>query len=82
MVVFPLLKAKALTAFTNWKSGIVRLIEKGIEQKEFKKQTNAEETAIAIIALIEGGIMITKLTGKTNYIKSITQQVTDLINDL
>lgn len=78
----PLLKAKALAAFTNWKSAIIRLIEKGIERKEFKKSTNAEETAIAIIALIEGGIMITKLTGKTNYIKSITQQVTDLINGL
>lgn len=78
----PLLKAKAVTAFTNWKNSIVRLIKKGIEIKEFKKDINAEETAIAIIALIEGGIMLTKLTGKPNYIKSITQNVIDLINEL
>ena len=78
----PLLKAKALTAFNNWKNAIIRLIEKGIEKKEFRKSTNAEETAIVIIALIEGGIMLAKLTGKTNYIKTITQKVTELINDL
>lgn len=78
----PLLKAKALTAFNNWKSAVVRLIEKGIGNKEFKKNSKSEETAITIIALIEGGIMLTKLTGKTTYIKSITQKVIDLINDL
>ena len=78
----PLLKAKALTAFTNWKNAIIRLIEKGIERKEFKKNINAEETAVTIIALIEGGIMLTKLTGKTNYIKTITKSVSIIINKL
>lgn len=78
----PLLRAKALSAFSNWKNAIIRLIEKGKEKKEIKKNVNAEETAIAIIALIEGGIMLTKLTGKTSYIKTITQKVIDIINDL
>lgn len=78
----PLLRAKALSAFSNWKNAIIRLIEKGKEKKEIKKNVNAEETAIAIIALIEGGIMLTKLTGKTSYIKTTTQKVIDIINDL
>lgn len=78
----PLLKAKANMAVYNWKNSLVRLIEKGIAHKEFKKTVNAEETAISIIALIEGGIMLTKLTGKTTYIKSITKSVTAIINNL
>ena len=30
----PLLRAKALSAFSNWKNAIIRLIEKGKEKKE------------------------------------------------
>lgn len=78
----PLLKQKAVDAVHNWKNIITGLIEKGIQQGEFSKQVNVEQTALTMIALIEGCIMITKLTGKMNYRKAIMQSVEKIINEL
>jgi TetR/AcrR family transcriptional repressor of nem operon len=78
----PLLKQKAADAIMNWKSTITGLIEKGIQQGEFNKGGNAEQTALTMIAMIEGCIMITKLTGKMNYRKAIMQSVAKIINEL
>jgi AcrR family transcriptional regulator len=78
----PQLKAKASAAILDWKKKMVRLIEKGIERKEFRKDVDAEQTALAIIALLEGGIMITKLTGRTNYMKAVLTAIEKQIEDL
>ena len=78
----PLLKQKAVDAVQNWKNIISGLIEKGMQQGEFSKQVNVEQTALTMIAMIEGCIMITKLTGKMNYRKAIMQSVEKIINEL
>ncbi|MGO4290900.1 TetR/AcrR family transcriptional regulator [Chitinophaga sp. RAB17] len=78
----PLLKQKAVDAVYNWKGIITDLIEKGMQQGEFSKHTNVEQTALTMIAMIEGCIMITKLTGKMNYRKAIMQSVEKIINEL
>jgi len=78
----PLLKQKAVDAVQNWKNIISGLIEKGIQQGEFSKAVNVEQTALTMIAMIEGCIMITKLTGKMNYRKAIMQSVEKIINEL
>jgi TetR/AcrR family transcriptional repressor of nem operon len=78
----PLLKNKAADAITAWKRKIMELIMLGIETQEFRSDVNPEQVALTIIAMIEGAIMITKLTGKTNFRKSILQSVEKLIVDL
>lgn len=78
----PLLKKKAADAVNAWKAQIAKLIELGIENKEFRTTVNAEQTAITIIAMIEGAIMITKLTGKAQYKKAIMASVENLIEQL
>jgi AcrR family transcriptional regulator len=71
----PKLKLKAREAINTWKKSIVGLIEKGIERKEIKKTVDAEQTALTIMATIEGMIMISSLTGKPEYRKSIMKSV-------
>lgn len=78
----PALKQKASDAINGWKNKIVRLINTGIKNSEFKADTNAEQLALTIIAMIEGAVMITKLTGKTNYRKAIMQSVETLIKSI
>lgn len=78
----PQLKKRAIDAIYNWKNIVVRLIEKGIEQKEFTSNINAEQTALTLIAMVEGGVMISKLTGKQDYRKSIMQSVAAYIKAL
>jgi AcrR family transcriptional regulator len=78
----PALRKKATNAINNWKTKIVSIIEEGVAAKEFSNKTNAEETALSMIATIEGAIMITRLTGKTSYRKTILQTVKTSIENL
>jgi AcrR family transcriptional regulator len=78
----PRLRKIAAEAINSWKNKIIRLIEKGIEDREFNSKVNSEQTALTIIAMIEGSIMITKLTGKLNYRKAVMQSVEKIIDEL
>ena len=78
----PQLKAKAAEALMNWKDRLVGLIEAGIAAKEFKADTNAEESALTIISLLEGSIFFTKATGKTSFRKGIINSVERIIKTL
>lgn len=78
----PLLKQKAVDAILSWKGAITGLIEKGKEEGEFSEDVNAEQTALTMIATIEGCIMIAKLTGKMNYRNAIMQSVGKMVDAL
>jgi TetR/AcrR family transcriptional repressor of nem operon len=78
----PELKKKVALAINNWKKNIVRIIEKGIAQKEFAKSIDAEQTALTIIALLEGCVMITRATGKPAYTSHIMQSLREYIGQL
>ncbi|MFV8343470.1 TetR/AcrR family transcriptional regulator [Flavobacterium sp. XS2P39] len=75
------LKNAAKKALLKWFDSFVYLINKGKEKGEFKSTTNAEDKALVIISLIEGAIMITKVTGKTNYLKSLMGSLKTIIED-
>jgi TetR/AcrR family transcriptional repressor of nem operon len=67
----PRLKEIAKKAILSWYENLIYLINKGKEQNEFKATTIADEKALMIIALIEGTVMLTKLTGNTNHLKTL-----------
>ena len=78
----PELRAKVAAAINNWKNKIISILEEGIKNKEFSKNINTEQTAITIIALIEGGILIARTTKKASYRSLIVQSLEQLINQL
>lgn len=78
----PLLKKRASNAVTAWMNKVANLIEKGIKQKEFRSSINSKETAALIVASIEGAIMISRVTGRTDYLKDIMNSVKKIIEDL
>lgn len=65
------LKNAAVTSLMFWKKNLEQIIFSGIQHQEFKASTNPEEAALAILAIIEGAMMISKLTGKLNYMNSL-----------
>jgi len=77
-----LLKDKAAKAIVKWKKNIIELIQGGIAAGEFKADVNANETALAMIALIEGGIMIGKVTGNHANLSAVLKTVELLIDNL
>jgi TetR/AcrR family transcriptional repressor of nem operon len=78
----PRLRKKASAAILAWKNKIISTIQLGIKNKEFAASVNAEEVALTMVATIEGGIMISKVTGKSIYLKSIMNSIEKMINTL
>ena len=77
-----LLKEKAAHAITEWKKTIMELINGGMESGEFKADTDSLQVALSIIALIEGGIMIAKVTNSQASLDKILKTVESLVVQL
>ncbi|MBO9611666.1 MAG: TetR/AcrR family transcriptional regulator [Dyadobacter sp.] len=72
----------AAKALFSWKKNIVGIIEKGAEAGEFRQGVNAEQMAVSIIALIEGGVMFSKVTndyGNMDHVLATVQALVRVI---
>lgn len=79
----PILRKSVEKIILFWKRKLIQFIEQGILLGEFKaKEINPERTALTIIALIEGGVMISKITGNLNDLSSVMLSVNKVIEDL
>lgn len=78
----PELREKVLKAVLGWKNKIAKLVESGIYAKEINADHNPEQVALTIIAIIEGGIMISRLTAKPAHWNLIMDSLKKYINSL
>jgi TetR/AcrR family transcriptional repressor of nem operon len=78
----PVLKEKAARVILRWKKGIEELIQAGITAGEFRKDIDNTQTALSIIALIEGGIMIAKVTNTPANLDTVLKTVNNIITEL
>lgn len=79
----PVLKKKVERVILSWKEQLVYFIEQGILLGEFKAHSiDPEKTALTIIAMIEGAVMIAKITGNLSTLADIMLSVTKIIEDL
>ncbi|MDN5289262.1 MAG: TetR family transcriptional regulator [Mucilaginibacter sp.] len=78
----PVLKEKAAQVILRWKKNIEELINTGIEAGELKVGINTERTALSMIALIEGGIMIAKVTNTPTSLDMVLKTVHTIITEL
>ncbi|MGN8054893.1 TetR/AcrR family transcriptional regulator [Pedobacter sp. 22163] len=78
----PELREKVLKAVLGWKNKIAKLVESGISTKEINADHNPEQVALTIIAIIEGGIMISRLTAKPAHWNLIMDSLKKYINSL
>jgi TetR/AcrR family transcriptional repressor of nem operon len=78
----PLLCAKAANAIQSWRNAIMNLIKAGVASGEFKHGLDHEQTALSIIALIEGGVMISKVTNTPANLDIVLKTVATLIDNL
>jgi TetR/AcrR family transcriptional repressor of nem operon len=76
------LRKKAAAGINRWKKDLTALIEEGVENGEFRKDTPAEQMALTIIALVEGCLMISKATGKPGYRKAIMKSLEILVEQM
>ncbi|MCV9930290.1 TetR/AcrR family transcriptional regulator [Flavobacterium sp. LS1R49] len=79
----PILRKKVERAINFWKEKLIGFIEQGIATGEFKaKSIDPERIALTIIAIIEGAVMISKVTGNLKNLSDIMVSLNDIIEDL
>jgi TetR/AcrR family transcriptional repressor of nem operon len=59
----PVLRQLALRALRGWRDDLVRVVKRGIECREIKRETNPKELADIIISSLEGALMMSRLEG-------------------
>lgn len=64
----PELKAKVKDALLRWHKSISAIIQQGKLQGEFKDDINSNDFASLIIAIIEGGFTLSKISGDASYL--------------
>jgi len=74
-----LLKDRAAKAIIKWKKSVQDLIQGGIAAGEFKPGADYVTLAVAIVALIEGGVMIAKVTNSQACMDRVMNTVEMLI---
>jgi len=67
-------------AFERLRQTIAGLIEKGKTCKEIRPDAQSSEIAQLIICLIEGGSLLSKVTGKNSYMTNALNQIENLIH--
>ena len=77
-----LLKDRASNAIKKWKKSVQDLIQAGVDAGEFKEGLDQPRLALSIIALVEGGLMMSKVTNSQSYLDKIMGTVELLINEM
>ncbi|QHT69939.1 TetR/AcrR family transcriptional regulator [Rhodocytophaga rosea] len=71
----PALRKEAHKMLTTLRQSVVHILEKGIEHKQIKADTDTVFYASLIIAGLEGGIMMSKLEGNNDDIVKMTKHL-------
>lgn len=77
-----LLKNRVVEAILKWKENILKLIQEGSLAGEFKPVMDGSQMALSIIALIEGGVMIAKVTDSQKNLDEVLKTVEMLIDQM
>ncbi|WP_048745612.1 TetR/AcrR family transcriptional regulator [Paenibacillus sp. P22] len=76
----PMLKQRAQHAMNELMTSLGEIIKEGIRRKQFRSEIEVEAASSVIIALIEGGVMLSKLYNDNKYIRHCTNQVKTYIH--
>ncbi len=76
------LKKQALRIITIWNRTIAEIVTKGKKYGEFKKDADPDAIADIVISLVEGGVAMTKATGKDNYVLNAMNHLERIIVSL
>jgi TetR/AcrR family transcriptional regulator, transcriptional repressor for nem operon len=76
----PLLKEKVSKVIKSWKKNIESIVTQGREKGEIRPDVDAARFAIEFIALIEGGVMLSKATGNISMLHNCISRIENIIN--
>lgn len=77
----PYMKTTVQHSFVNWAKKVEKIIEFGIEKKEFNNGINPNNYANTFIMLIEGGILLSKMANKPDNLYLALDRIVQIINE-
>jgi AcrR family transcriptional regulator len=66
----PLLR-RAQRALADWQTAIESVVKRGVDEGDFEAGTRPRDVAVALIAGLEGGLMMSRLTRDRKHLQSI-----------
>ena len=76
------LRKMAVDVLAKWKKSIVSLIEKGKSEGVIDAATQAQNMAEILIAIMEGGSVLSKVTGEESYMLNAIDTAEKIITDM
>lgn len=76
----PFLKKHVQATIKGWAASIVTIIDAGKESGEFRKDIVSSGYAYLIITILEGGLMLSKITNNQNHLFNAIDRVQLIIN--
>ena len=73
------LREQVTGALSRWHKSISAIIQQGKMQGEFRNDVNSSEFASLMIAMIEGGFALSKISGELSYLDQSLGQLKQLI---
>ncbi|WP_313154479.1 TetR/AcrR family transcriptional regulator [Sphingobacterium multivorum] len=74
------LTPKVRRSFDLWRQRLILILEEGITTGEFKQDVSAENYAITFMAMIEGGILLSKITGRGKDLAIVLDKMREMID--
>ncbi len=76
------LRKMAVDVLAKWKKSIISLIEKGQSEGVIDTATHAKNMAEILISLMEGGSVLSKITGEESYMLNAIDTAEKVITDM
>lgn len=77
-----LMKDRAISAVLRKEKTVADLIQMGMKSGEFRKETDPKQVAIAIISLLEGGLMIWRKSGDSIRMSQVIASIEALMESI
>jgi len=71
----PVIKQKVKESINYSQNRIYKIVKQGIEDGEFKETFDAHQFALKTFAMVEGGILISRVQSSNEHIKLITDMI-------
>jgi TetR/AcrR family transcriptional regulator, transcriptional repressor for nem operon len=75
----PEMRSRVTKALDNWQYSVKRVVEKGIENGEIHHYANAEAFATLFVAMLEGGIMMSRVYKNPKHLHIVLDQLEKMV---
>ncbi|UQA77117.1 TetR/AcrR family transcriptional regulator [Sphingobacterium siyangense] len=74
------LTPKVRRSFDLWRQRLILILEEGVANGEFKQHISAENYAITFMAMVEGGILLSKISGRGKDLAIVLDKMKEMVD--